>query len=182
MTVGGDLRKSAKDFKTVVWPKVKHWFGDGDFEPVEAVTESNMAKKLDMYSGIDAWYIEQQTGIRGIGSRVQQGPKKWNSFTIRKTRNTGTRTEFAKLLNAINNEWLYPYWFIQAYVNKGTLLTAALAKTEDIISYITNHPKCPERSVYNATFFYIDWNDFENQYPIKIYTEPAEKEQKQTRL
>ena len=171
LTVDKDLRKSAKDFKLVVWPKVKHWFGEGDLTPVEAVTESGMAQMLDMYSGIDAWYIEKETGIRGIGSRVQWGKKRWNTFTIRKKRDSGTRTEYAKLINAIENDWLYPYWFIQAYINNGELLTAGLAKTSDIINYIKTNPSCPTRLAPNAVFYYVDWIKFEENYFINTYPE-----------
>jgi len=177
MTVDGDMRKSANSFKKVVWPKIKHWFGSGDLEPVENVTDVNMAKMLDMYSGIDAWYIEAEKGIRGIGSRVQQGPKTWDTFTIRESRHTGTRTEFEKLCNAIDNDWLYPHWFIQAYVNNGVLLTAALAKTEDIIKFINNHPDCPTRPTSNATFFYITWHEFSKKYKVNLYPEPENEKQ-----
>jgi len=178
--VDGDLRKSAKAFKEVVWPEINHWFGGGILTPVEDVTQSDMAQMLDMYSGIDAWYIEKEVGIRGIGSRVQFGEKNWDTFSIRKRRFSGTRTEYAKLTNAIENDWLYPYWFIQAYINKNKILSAALAKTFDIIEYIKTTPSCPVRETSNASFYYVDWSKFEKQYKINTY--PEAKNQKNITL
>lgn len=164
-----NLRDSARDFKQIVWPEIQKWFGDGELIPVEAVTESEMAKKLDMYSGIDAWYIQEDSGIRGIGSRVQWGDD-YRTFTIRKEKFNRVRTEFEKLCNAIDNDWLYPYWFTQAYLTdrNGRLLSVATAKTEDIIKYI-KEIDCPVRPTDDAWFYYIEWSLFAQKYPIRIW-------------
>ena len=44
--VGGDLKKSAKAFKEVVWPEINHWFGGGILTPVEDVTQSEDRKSV----------------------------------------------------------------------------------------------------------------------------------------
>lgn len=163
-----DLSDSARDFKEIVWPNIKEWFGEGELIPVEAVTESNMARKLDMYSGIDAWYIQPSEGIRGISCRVQWGPKAWQSFTIRKKRDSGARTEYEKLCNAINNDWLYPYWFSQSYLTerKGKLLSSGLGKTKDLIEYIQKYRPDPIPGP-NAWFYPIFWDEFKKYYQLK---------------
>ena len=102
-----DLKESSKDFLEIVYPQIKDWFGDGELIPVESVTKSDMAKKLDMYSGIDNWHIVTNEGIRGLSSRVQYY-KDWSTFTVRLGRITGARTQYAKKLHAIEKDYLYP--------------------------------------------------------------------------
>ena len=168
------LRESAQDFLYVVWPQIRDWFGPGQLIPVEAVTESEMAKSLDQKSGIDAWYIENENGIRGISSRIQWG-KDWKTFTVRMKTIYGGRTEYEKLTNAIENEWLYPYWFCQAYLTMNKrLLNVGLCKTTDLIEYMQENKIRLEGQVKKANsgrrnpFCYISWMNFIYIFSTKI--------------
>jgi hypothetical protein len=170
----------------VVYPKISNWFGGGELIPVELVTKSDMAEKLDIYSGIDNWILITNEGIRGISSRVQYG-KDWGTFTIRRKRVTSARTEYEKLLYAIENDYLHPYWFVQSYINKKDkdllqgerkeLLNAAMCKTRDLISYIKLgqiNRDFEIREVVNygeANFFVVYWKDLREKYEVKIYNE-----------
>jgi hypothetical protein len=104
----------------MVWPVVNHLVGGGEIVPVEAVTDPTFAKeRLDMYAGIDCWQvIDEKQRIRGIASRMQRTRRIFPSFTVRKTKESGRATEYAKRLYAIEHShegWTRPAVFIQAY-------------------------------------------------------------------
>jgi len=182
MSVRGPMRKSAYDFKNIVWPKINQWVGSGKLIPVENVTEYEMAKLLDQTSGIDAWYVENNVGIRGIASRVQwrcnaKNPKMfpYETFTVRQQKYNRIPTEFRKLTNAIENDWLYPYWFVHAYMTepRGKLMSVSCVKTKDLIKFITNNPElCPIRDNYvDAWFYAAKWDDIREKYDLNTFSE-----------
>ena len=152
-----------------MWPQIKSWFGDGDLIPVEAVTNVEMAKLLDTCAGIDAWYVETNKGIRGIGSRVQWGVN-YKTFTIRKEKFNGWRTEYEKLCDAIENDWLYPYWFCQAYLTekKGRLCSVAVVETKKLINYIKTYDPIYISNKTDAWFWVINWSKIGKVDPILI--------------
>lgn len=138
--VAQDLSDSAFDFERVVWPVVRRWMGGGELRPVEAVVHSGFDKDLDTLSGIDGWHIlREEHAIRGIASRVQpvgDGEKRWDTFTIRYSRPSGSPTEYQKRLHALQNAergFLLPHITTQAYVAKpsrqGRLLSVAMLRT-----------------------------------------------------
>lgn len=175
-------------------PKIKSWLGEGEIIPVEAVTKaitndhiSDMAEKLDIYSCIDYWFLLSKGCIRGLASRVQWPNYDWSTFSVRYERITGARTEYSKKLHAIENDYLYPYWTIQSYLNKKEkdlvygerqeLLNAALCKTKDLILYIKSGEKGIDyfdRSVTKrgvAYFYAVPWNLLRENHDVKIYDE-----------
>lgn len=170
--VARDLSDSAFDFLRVVWPAVKGACGGGELVPVEAVTATDFAKVLDMQAGIDAWQVVDRCGMRGIASRIQWGAKCWSTFTIRFSRTSGARTEYAKRCWALehpNQGWLIPSLTVQAYVEArrtGTLLGAGLVRTKDLFDYVREEPRGemtdPDaqwflQSTYNAQFIVVPW-------------------------
>jgi hypothetical protein len=125
---------------------------------MENVKDSKFAKMLDMKAGIDGWQIHKD-GIRGIASRIQQGDKAWNTFTIRMTRDSGADTEYKKRRIAIKTgEYIFPYFTIQAYVKTwaGPMLSVGVAKTTDIIEFI-EMGMSTEKPSSNATFAVCPW-------------------------
>jgi hypothetical protein len=89
------LGQSASDFVNIVWPVVKGLplIGGGQLQPVEASSDAEFAKTLDMLAGIDAWQVlSSPMAMRGLASRVQWG-QAHNTFTVRIT-NKGTPTYF----------------------------------------------------------------------------------------
>lgn len=184
------LSQSARDFLDYVYPKIKHekWLGEGELIPVEAVTENKMAILLDQYAGIDAWYIRKKVGIRGLASRVQYNYT-CNTFTIRKSRESGVRTEFDKLRYAIEKQWIHPYWFSQAYISptkpQKKLYSVALCKTFDLIRYIQQEQKGYDKDYYvqsvdrcgAATFYVVPWSRFEKKgYFFKKFIAPNKQD------
>ena len=163
--VARDLSRSAKAFIDIVFPAVAPALGNGHLIPVESATDSRLAHQLDALAGIDAWHINTDEGIRGIASRVQVGPKDWRSFTIRYSRRSGAETEYGKRLRAIHGQpaqWIFPYLTVQAYLADwtGPLLSAAVARTSDIIKCIENG-WCSEQPNKdgNSIFKIIFWAD-----------------------
>lgn len=162
-----DLKDSIKDFREVVAPVLEGWT-DSDNVSVEAVTDSKMADELDQTAGVDSWNIKSDDIIRGVASRVQyltnlpfEEPP--NTFTIRKERESGAKTEFQKRLNAIRRGGLFPYWTTQAYLDKprGELLSFARVRTEDLIRHVDNGNDEKDYFVVNpkgeASFYAVNW-------------------------
>ena len=133
------LSQSASDFVNIVWPAVKALplIGGGQLQPVEATSDAEFAKTLDMLAGIDAWQVlTSPAAMRGLASRVQWGPAH-NSFTVRIALPSGTETEYHKRIRALDNReqgYLYPHLTVQAYLDQvgGTLLSAAVVRTADL--------------------------------------------------
>lgn len=146
----------------------------GSIEIVECITADNMARVLDTLGGIDAWHIRKEVGIRGIALRVQTSPFSFRTFTIRKSRESGAKTEYEKRKLAIEKNYLYPYLTFQAYVkHSNEPIEWAIAKTEDIIKMIDNG-KCTVRhtnpdKIGQAEFYVVSWDAMKNNgYPIVI--------------
>lgn len=168
----GALSRSTLQFKEVIQENLQSVL-KGEFEVVEGVTIDKLAKLLDTLSGIDLWHINLN-GMRGVALRIQTGDKNWHTFTIRNKRQSGAKTEYEKRKYAIDNNYLYPYLTVQAYITKDNkLLSFAVAKTTDIIAMI-DAGKCRKQhtgkeQIGQAEFFVVDWYDMINAgYTIVI--------------
>lgn len=154
------LNNSNRAFLALVWPVIKEWCGGGEIRPVEIMTDP-ISRDLDILCGIDVWQTISDRGCRGIASRIQFGPRCWRTFTIRKDRDTGARTEYEKRIEAIRSRGalIYPYLTCQAYINKagGLLLGGAIARTEDIFRAITLHTLT--RRTTDASFYVVRFED-----------------------
>lgn len=164
-----DLENSAKDFIGLVAPVLEKW-SDCENVSVEQVTDERIADELDQTAGIDSWNIKHDDIIRGVASRVQYvSDMYWtnsppDTFTVRKSRPSGAKTEFQKRLESIRKGGLYPHWTTQAYVDepRGDLLSLARVRTEDLIRYIDEgdeddgdyYTKQPNGE---ASFYVVDW-------------------------
>lgn len=166
--VARDLSDSAYDFLRVVWPAVGPRLQAGRIEPVESVSSEGLKHDLDVLAGIDAWQMLDDKGLmRGIASRIQWGPESWHTFTVRKERPNGAKTELEKRITAFMEEagWLIPAITIQAYVTKprrgGQLIQAGLAYSKDLYSYAVKHPCIKPRTnpEDGVKFDWFDWFD-----------------------
>ena len=148
--VAADLSDSAHDFLRVVWPVIRPWCGGGELKPVEAVAPEEFERQLDVLAGIDAWQIVEDTGIRGIASRVQW-PKDWNgepgwweTFTVRKQRATGTKTEWEKRKDALSGArgFIKPALLVQAYIRpprrEESLTYVCMCNADDLYALATD--------------------------------------------
>ncbi len=131
---------------------------------IEEMTDNRLAEKLDIFAGIDIWCIDK-IGMYGIGSRLQTSTKSWRTFTVRKDRDSGTRTEYEKRRHAIENNYLYPKLTLQGYFTKNDeLLEFAVAETKDVISYIEDGHAIVRHTgneqVGQASFYAVHWDKF----------------------
>lgn len=147
MSFANDLQKanaSIEKFKDRITEHIR-----GELTSIETVDEQ-IAKWFDIYSGIDALHkLDEQ--IRGVAIRCQWRDPRWrggypfDTFTIRYSRSTGTKTEYAKRMEAIFGDmgYIYPYLTIQAYLddknNPNEMLSFAIVKTADLYRFVSNH-------------------------------------------
>ena len=167
-----DLAWSTVLFENKVWPIIKDIMGGGDLIKMESRPDSELALELDQKSGIDGWHI-CNNGIRGIASRIQKGDKAWNTFTIRLSRDSGTKTEYEKRLEAISGDkgWIYPHITVQAYskTEDGPILSVGVARTEDIMCYIKEGNNKTNRTT-NAVFAVCPWDSMKQKgYKVWMY-------------
>ena len=160
------LKKSSFAFEKYFKKAVLEVF-KGDFEVVEGVTSYKMAETLDQLAGIDLWYFNTTRGIRGVANRIQFQTHCWATFTVRKTRASGAKTEYEKRKYAIENDWLYPVLTLQGYIDGSKILGFAIAKTEDIIWMIDNGysriQKTGKSQIGQAEFYVVSWEDMKKQ-------------------
>lgn len=136
--------------------------------PVEGKTDDDLAKKLDQLAGIDIFNVDGDVTY-GVASRIQtvRDGKAWDTFTVRKRRDSGAATEYEKRLKALDsNGILFPRLTYQAYVSANTggrLISMAVCLTEELINLCkeghagTRHTGA--RQFGGAEFFYISWRD-----------------------
>lgn len=167
-----DIRQSSSDFVRVVWPVVQEHCPElhgSALRVVEGRMNNPIAYELDVCAGIDA-YQRTSLGLRGMISRVQWGTD-YQTFTVRIKRPNGAPTEYMKRLTTIkhlNEGFLYPYWTIQAYVEKpgGKLLSVAAAKTVELYRYIEQRKHsgrpCHEHPAANGgeRFLAVEWDQY----------------------
>lgn len=155
------LTRSAETFKTIVWPRISPVCGGGCIEPVEGVTESKFTKTLDVLSGIDAWQIIDDLGIRGIASRVQWKTD-YTTFTVRRSLPSGGTTEWQKNLKAAElaqRGFIRCHLVVQAYVTEpgGELIAAYVVKAPDLYSVcrddLRGRPICRGTDVAGGVWF-----------------------------
>jgi len=105
---------------------------------VEIETSDNeVLQMFDRFSGIDAIQVTRDHAIRGVAIRVQWG-RAWNTFTIRYRLSSGAKTEYAKRVDAIENEKLYPHLTVQVYLSNDSsrILSAAIIQTRELYRQI----------------------------------------------
>ena len=167
-----DSNQSSADFVRVVWPVVQEYCPElhgSALRMVEGRPHNPIAYELDVCAGIDA-YQRASLGLRGITSRVQWW-KDYQTFTVRIERPNGVMTEYMKRLTTIKKRsegFLYPYWTIQAYVERPgvKLLSVAVAKTVELYLYIEQRKQsgqpCHERPAGNGgeRFLYVEWDQY----------------------
>lgn len=139
---------------------------------------NDVCKLLDATCGIDYLNVyDKNNRVLGIANRIQwiKPPyPPYNTFTIRKGRESGADTEFKKRVAQIKEGGLYPELTMHTYVESGTdkILSLAIARTKDVIDYILkfNPPIRLSKDEHGTAWFYCcDWNDMidKNYYLLK---------------
>ena len=134
-----------------------------------------LCRLLDITGGIDYLHESPHGLLRGIASRVQSGSRNWATFTIRKERSSGARTEYEKRCAAIAANALYPFFTVQSYFDtQGQLLGYAIVRTDQLFKVIQqgqySENQTGDRQIGQATFFYVLWRDLiKGKTPIIMY-------------
>lgn len=167
--VMSDMRYSLEQVEKAM-PIIKRLLNGGEIKSVEG-DDNDICLMLDQTCGTDYFLRYEKTGlVYGIGSRFQSitdTQKPWNTFTIRRSRESGAATEFAKRKLAMERNGIYPFLTMHGYYAATTreILSLAIAKTADIWDCIEKgHCKIRYTNSYQigqASFFIVDWAEFE---------------------
>lgn len=132
-------------------------------------SDDEVCRMLDLTCGTDYFQVYNDRGlVWGIASRMQEvDSRPFNTFTVRKARESGAKTEYEKRKDAIKRGGVYPFLTMQGYVDKQTenLLSLAIAKTTDIMEFvengwaITRHTGAEQKG--QAFFYVVSWDDME---------------------
>jgi hypothetical protein len=163
-----DSTKALMSIKDSVLPKLI----SGRIHSIED-SKDGVLILLDQKSGID-FIRENNAGLQGIAARIQWGYN-WRTFTIRKTRYTGTKTEFEKRIEQIDKGYIFPAFTLQGYFDSrqnNDLLGIAIIKTKNLYEFILKNPLKAYRNRSDNEFLYVHWHDLMDD-KIKIH-EPYE--------
>lgn len=144
--------------------------------PVEGQA-NEVCRMLDMECGIDYLLYAKYSGqVYGLASRVQYG-RNYRTFTVRKERESGAKTEYKKRVASQDYGGLSPQYTMQAYVKDGEINGLALVKTEDLLKFIEKGLADEGKTGVNrdgqATFYICDWDKLrEAGYAVKEYSQP----------
>lgn len=168
MSFESSYDRSRWAFENIVKPIL-----EGDFGCRITIKDDSLFNVLDLQADIDAVWSQREYGVKGMACRVQYG-RNFKTFTIRKSRPSGAKTEAEKLRTAIDNRAFnsfFPQKILQAYVDDtdGILFGYAIANTEDVIKMI-DLGRCNVKKVNNdgaAEFYIVKWSDMKKYcYPI----------------
>ena len=138
---------------------------DLDCQIISVEGNGKLAEQLDMISGID-YLVKTENGLRGLASRMQIS-KCWETFTIRLSKNNISKTEYEKRKQSIQNDFIYPYYTLQAYFGENSV-DYAICKTKGLYELIERYPKrTKQRSTSNANFIVVQWDDLGEDLLVK---------------
>jgi len=170
--VSQDMKWSSKLFIETIWPMISGVVGGGDLMQMEGRPDQQLARELDMRSGIDAWQLMPCGQMRGVAARVQQSNKDWATFTIRLSRDSGAKTEFQKRYEAINDGrgLIYPHLTVQGYseTKTGPIISVGICRTVDVIDFVKKGLNEINRTT-NASFAVCRWDRMRSEgYRVEV--------------
>jgi len=145
-----DLDKAVKDFN-VVKPLIEKWL-DCKLTNIED-SKNDKLKSLDLHNGIDV-ILEKDNKIFGCAFRICY--QDYNTFTIRKSRSTGSQTEFKKRKEQISDNELYPKFTFQVYITPD-YIKIAVVNTKDLYNMIDENTPFRYNNSDNNGFYYINF-------------------------
>lgn len=160
-----DLKKSANIIKSAT-PILQEIFEDPYLTIMQVEgKDEEVCQVLDKTCGIDYLALTHNGQSFGVAWRCQwvEENKEYNTFTMRKSRDTGASTEYEKRLKAIQDKAVYPHYVVQTFADKTTneILSLALTTTESLLDYIAKEKPTVKHTgkaqTGQASFFVIDW-------------------------
>src|SRR5688572_6212169 len=92
---------------------------------------------LDTHADIDALIIDGGL-THGVGLRIQCHDE-WQTFTFRLSRENGQRTQWEKLVAAVDRGGMYPTRTVHAYIRSGGKIVFAIARTRELVQWVQAH-------------------------------------------
>ena len=162
-----DADKSIRGFEKFVKPVLQARFGAKKILPTER-HENELETEIDRNAGIDGVIVDSDGWTFGYSSRVQFGTN-YVSFSIRRSRPSGAKTEFDKLNNP---QQIKPSYHVQTFVKDDEKSAAvAIVETTDLLRYIYKHPDQWRPNKDGETFFYIPWRELENARLYSVHAD-----------
>ena len=165
------LKKSMDAYRRYVRPVIGR-FISGRLIVIEGKTDNELAEMFDQCASIDI-IRQSEKGLEGVASRIQFGHN-WRTFTVRYKRDSGSRTEYEKLVYAYKNRLMCPKFTYQAYIENDALSGLAVVETASLLDYIEKHkPKVRHTGADQngqASFYICPWDDIRTKgYKILEY-------------
>lgn len=156
-TIRKDMTETEKRFEDIIIPFLQDHGCKGEWVSSEGMShldnDSRLKQMFDLYCGID-WFLINKKKVNGYAVRIQPGGKDWRSFTIRKSRRSGTETEIDKLISARESGSIMPKYHLQCYLDDDKVLAVYIVKTLDLLEYIEDG-YAEEKYTYDGTGFYV---------------------------
>lgn len=169
-----DLATSTRQFKEIVWPEIRGWFGEDPMLHAAEGRDDALYEAFDQISGVDFWLVDCKAGMASIASRVQKCDE--TTFTIRHSRSSGVDTEHQKRMRQLHSDYELPTWTVQAYVDPvlEMLRNAAACRTDDLFQYIgaAGRPgdEWPLIQSDEDEFFYpVEWGELDSEINIRVH-------------
>lgn len=175
--VMSDMRQSIQRVNSAA-PIIRRLMKGGEIKTVEG-DDNEICKLLDMTCGTDYLQVYKELGlVQGVASRVQtikDGFRPFNTFTVRKARESGATTEYEKRQYAIKHGGIYPYLTMQMYVSEDErVLSLGIAKTTDIMEFVEkgyadeNHTG--KEQIGQSAFYVVRWDEMINKgYKVLVW-------------
>lgn len=162
-------------------PVISELLHGGELLAVEG-SDDAVCKMLDLTCGTDYFQVYGDKGlVWGIASRMQEidterFPKPFNTFTVRKARASGAKTEYEKRQDAIKCGGVFPYLTMQGYVDKQTkgLMSLGIAKTTDLMEFVergyASERHTGRDQIGQATFYVAAWDKMrQTGYKVLVF-------------
>ena len=163
MTFIKDSQRSCRAFDKFTAPVLREALNARTILPTEptidGVYSNNLAAELDRRAGIDGMFVDTDGWLLSYASRVQFG-QNYGTFTIRRSRPTGSATEFEKLLHARQMQAPMPTYHVQTFVDSDEQgATVAVVETLSLLRYVFKHRDQWRRTDSGETFYFASFAD-----------------------
>lgn len=150
-----DAARSLRLFQKFSVHAMTKCFVGSQVVPIEG-REDDATKLLDRLAGLDGLIVNGNGTIDFYSSRVQVG-KNYETFSLRRSRANGMKTEFAKLQQARRTGGAMPQFMIQAFVDSDEKsATVAIAPMIDVLDFAEHNPEI-RATPTGETFFVVPW-------------------------
>ena len=154
-----DAAKSLRGFEKFTAPALKAAF---DAKKIYSTEQHDNALEtvLDTMSAVDGLFIGGDGWTYAFASRLQFAVN-YKTFTIRRTRPSGMKTEFEKL-SASPPLAMKPAFHVQAYITEDeTRAVVAIVETWRLIKYVGEHQEQWRATDDGESFYFAPWRELD---------------------